>query len=1405
MIPSPLQLPTFPDEPASSITQTDLPSSTTLVPDQFSIPDPTDMSVSGLVKTTNVSPSSKPPESYSSPRPPDVAIKTKPPDVLTRPRIAALHTSPTSTALPNSSKLPDLPTSQKPTDIFHTSSQLPHLRTSPKPSDFHNSSKPTDLPSTSPKPPHRLTSPKPPHLPITSPKTLDVMTSPKPPELPTSSPNPPELPTTSPKTPELPTTSPKPPNLPTTSPKTLDVLTSPKPPKLPTTSPKPPELPTTSLKPPDQPRSPEIHPLPKQPDVHTLPRLPGLPTLPKSQYLTISPIPMDLPSPLPMTTDLPSSPMLTYLPSTVPVNPDEDMPALENTDDGSALAIQDEDMLVPLISYNDEPIPDGQDENGPVPVIPSVDDMPVPVIQDDDMPIPVVPDDDMPIPVIPDDDMPKPVIPDDDMPIPEFPVPAIFPDYEGPVPDMPYDDGPVPDNPDNNVPVQEFPVPSIPDDDRLLPDMSSDGGAVIDVTDDYGPVPDVLGDYGPVPDIPGDYGPVPDIPGDDEPVPDIPGDDEPVPDIPGDYRPVPDIPGDYRPVPDISGAYGPVPDIPGDYRPVPDIPGDYRPVPDIPGDYEPVPDIPTVPWSIDYHLCRKDSIPDALTTAVTCGTCTNRCGAQSYIHDKRHDKNMRACSCDLFCILYLDCCTDFEQLCHVEHNEALLLSNKYPNAHVKCNRGVHMLASCQPDGNSCEVHDNIWYDSIPVIESDTSVMFINADCARCNGVTRAALWFTNITCKPFHFVAPLDHANSIIQRMENELYLPTIDEVSMLLNTGFCTMIYSLPAYVKSHSCLRLTEDSSDCKYSNCPNKELVDRCHAPVQSYFTNIRDFSIYKNVFCGLCAGNSFDDLICDNYAISPPSPLNKLAFPVLLDFNTIGINVEDEKIISCPSDMIWISKLNRCAQMECQEGYLLVNGTCIHNTTQGALHGLSLNVTVMLIVPPGDQHKIQTLLDVSTVNLTKKLTSAMMTLSQLSINNVLVNMTILRSTNTTLEIAIVTLIYCSETNMSEPLPSVLMIELKTSTENALIGAITNMVAYSNVTVQITGSEVLDYLSSDTSLKDCDRVRFLVGEYTSDGASVTVTGVHSVLDPDQYIKDGDDILVCRSKMTHTTTSVIEFSPTMGIVTIVCLGLSVICLLVRLCLQWVVPMFSTFPIKIQCNLYSALCMAFITFLMNPFLVHYHIPCLINAVIMHWGFLASFCWMVVIATDMFILFQTSSVLHTPRDRSWMPRIVVGWILPGSIVSLSLMLEFCDVDPVFQPDYGKYSCILSNKYPLIIFFVVPLGVCILINLALFSLTTYNLRTTMKVTAAVSSRSSQGEFLTYLKLFVLMGITWIVGFVAPFIPHDSVWYIFIVLNASQGVFIFVANVCNKKVFTHIGKSFTSYSFSNPTVETYISDK
>ena len=44
----------------------------------------------------------------------------------------------------------------------------------------------------------------------------------------------------------------------------------------------------------------------------------------------------------------------------------------------------------------------------------------------------------------------------------------------------------------------------------------------------------------------------------------------------------------------------------------------------------------------------------------------------------------------------------------------------------------------------------------------------------------------------------------------------------------------------------------------------------------------------------------------------------------------------------------------------------------------------------------------------------------------------------------------------------------------------------------------------------------------------------------------------------------------------------------------------------------------------------------------------------------------------------------------------------------------------------------------------------------------------------------MGFTWIFGYIAAFTNNEVVWYIYVILNSLQGVFIFIVFMCKREI-------------------------
>ena len=135
---------------------------------------------------------------------------------------------------------------------------------------------------------------------------------------------------------------------------------------------------------------------------------------------------------------------------------------------------------------------------------------------------------------------------------------------------------------------------------------------------------------------------------------------------------------------------------------------------------------------------------------------------------------------------------------------------------------------------------------------------------------------------------------------------------------------------------------------------------------------------------------------------------------------------------------------------------------------------------------------------------------------------------------------------------------------------------------------------------------------------------------------------------------------------------------------------------------------------------------------------------------------------------------------PASIVTASVIVDFIRVVDWIKPKYGDKLCWITQKYGLIIFFVVPIAVAIVINAIFFALTSCSIRKTVASTRGDLGKNTNGEALEYIRLFVPMGTTWIFGFIASLSGIDAFWYIFIVLNASQGFLIVMSSICTKEI-------------------------
>ncbi|XP_045197991.2 uncharacterized protein LOC123552405 [Mercenaria mercenaria] len=298
--------------------------------------------------------------------------------------------------------------------------------------------------------------------------------------------------------------------------------------------------------------------------------------------------------------------------------------------------------------------------------------------------------------------------------------------------------------------------------------------------------------------------------------------------------------------------------------------------------------------------------------------------------------------------------------------------------------------------------------------------------------------------------------------------------------------------------------------------------------------------------------------------------------------------------------------------------------------------------------------------------------------------------------------------------------------------------------------------------------------------------------VYSKEQFHVNGSDVFICLNK-THqclhdcSATNPRFYSDIVeGYMTLVGLTVSILALAITLAVYVAFPQLLNTPGKILVSLIISLLSAQVLFIAAFKAEQLPTLCTILGVLVHYFFLAAFCWMNVIAFDLWMTFSNRFLASGPENKG-RKRFAIysfyAWLLPVAIVCTAVILDFINIDETFQsfkPEYGKRVCWLSSRYSLLLFFAGPLALCKLFDIVSFISTAIHISRAKKQGAIATRNKSTCSFLINIKLSLIMGLTWVFAFVANVTNETIVWYLFIIFNSLQGLFIAICFLCTKKV-------------------------
>ncbi|XP_044850453.1 adhesion G protein-coupled receptor E5-like [Mauremys mutica] len=244
-----------------------------------------------------------------------------------------------------------------------------------------------------------------------------------------------------------------------------------------------------------------------------------------------------------------------------------------------------------------------------------------------------------------------------------------------------------------------------------------------------------------------------------------------------------------------------------------------------------------------------------------------------------------------------------------------------------------------------------------------------------------------------------------------------------------------------------------------------------------------------------------------------------------------------------------------------------------------------------------------------------------------------------------------------------------------------------------------------------------------------------------------------------------------TLDVITKVGLVISLLCLLLAIVTFLFCRALKGPRTTIHLHLCLALFIAYTVFLTGTSSTGNKVVCGVVAGLLHYFFLAAFCWMCLEGAELYLLVVQVFTPHGLRRRYM---FLLGYGVPALIVGVSAA--------TYSEGYGTARhCWLSLEKQFIWSFLGPVCIIILVNAVIFVVTVWKL--SLKF-ADINPDMSQLKKLRVLTITAIaqlcvLGTTWIFG-MFQFNQRSLVAsYIFTILNSLQGLFIFLLHCLLKK--------------------------
>ena len=188
-------------------------------------------------------------------------------------------------------------------------------------------------------------------------------------------------------------------------------------------------------------------------------------------------------------------------------------------------------------------------------------------------------------------------------------------------------------------------------------------------------------------------------------------------------------------------------------------------------------------------------------------------------------------------------------------------------------------------------------------------------------------------------------------------------------------------------------------------------------------------------------------------------------------------------------------------------------------------------------------------------------------------------------------------------------------------------------------------------------------------------------------------------------------------------------------------------------------------------------VSCKVIGLMTHSLWLMALFWMQICTFHMFrVLTKMRAMTSNQGNRKHFLYHLYCLAMTALFVVVNVVATLIQSDNA-DMGYGLRTCYISTQRMIEITFGIPAVLVVLSNIAMFLVLIIKLKRAPAVSKNV--KNERNYFLVFAKLSTVTGASWVFGFVYMWTGIEAFTYLFILLNASQGVFIMLGFVCNKR--------------------------